>query len=143
MNMQSVYFIYSTGPQNIKENPALGAIFFLMGALIVMVVLPKDVFLAVMLILTVGDAAAPLIGQFGYVDYFGNRKKKVEGVIGGIIAGALAAMFFVPWWEAWLASFFAMGLEGFDLKLFGWAVDDNFLIPIVAGLVIGVLRLVV
>lgn len=129
--------------ENIKDSPAIGMIFYLMGALVVMVVLPKDVFLAVLLILTIGDAAAPLIGQFGQIDYFNNKKKKLEGVIGGIVAGALAAMFFVPWWEAWMASFLAMGLEGLDLKVSGWPIDDNFLIPIVGGLVIGLLRVLV
>ena len=129
--------------ENLKENPALGMVFYLMGALIVMVILPREVFLAVMLILTIGDAAAPLIGQFGKKAYFYNKKKKWEGIIAGIIFGAAAAMFFVPWYEAILAASAAMILEGFDLKVMGWAIDDNFLIPIVAGIVIGLLKLII
>ena len=49
-------------------------------------------------------------------------------------------MLFVKPWEAMMASVVAMIVEGVDLKLFGERVDDNVVVPVVAGIVIVIMR---
>jgi len=128
---------------DIKKNPVGGVIHFLMGSLVAGVIFPKDIFLAGLVILVLGDAISPLVGQFGKFQYFYNKEKTWEGIITGIIAAGLGAMVFVSWYEAWMAAVIAMFLEGLDLKVFGWEIDDNLMIPIVAGAVILALRILV
>jgi dolichol kinase len=48
----------------------------------------------------------------------------------------------LPAWpsEAIVASFFAMWLEGIDLRLLKFKIDDNMTIPLIAGFVIWLMR---
>jgi dolichol kinase len=66
--------------------------------------------------------------------------KFVEGWIAGFIAGFIAAFVFVPWPEALAASFFAMLVEGIEIKIGAEEIDDNLLIPLVAASAIWAVR---
>ena len=52
----------------------------------------------------------------------------------GVIAGTLGAGLFVSWQSAFFGSLIAMSAEGLELAIFKKKIDDNLLIPIVAGL---------
>ena len=53
----------------------------------------------------------------------------------GVISAFLGALFFVPWILALLGSLVSMLLEGLDLEIKTFKIDDNLLIPIVAAVV--------
>ena len=52
------------------------------------------------------------------------------------------ASFYVTAFEAFMASISAMFIEGFEIKIFNKRIDDNLIIPVVAGAVIWMIRLV-
>ena len=61
-------------------------------------------------------------------------QKLLGGFLAGWILSTLAAMIFVPFTAAITASFAAALVEFMDLG--GRQVNDNFLIPIIAGIVL-------
>jgi len=126
----------------LEKLPGKGLIMYLIGALLVLVLFEKDIALASIMILALGDSFSRLIGPFGKIKHPFNNTKFLEGVIAGIIAGALGAMLFVKPSEAIVASFFAMLLEGIDIKLFKFKIDDNIIIPLIAGAVIWLIRII-
>ena len=119
-----------------KRFPGKGLIFYLLGAFVVVILFEKDIVLASIMILALGDSVSPLVGRLGKIPHLFNKKKYFEGVLAGSIAGFIGALFFVAPIEAFLASFIAMIIEGMDLK-----VDDNLVLPVVASLIIWFLRL--
>ncbi len=127
--------------QALEELPGKGFIMYLIGALIVMVLFEKDIAMASIIILALGDSFSRLIGPFGRIKHPFNNTKFLEGVIVGIIAASLGAMLFVKPSEAISASFIAMILEGLNLKLGKFKIDDNITIPIIAGAVIWLIRI--
>lgn len=127
--------------ENFRKFPGRGAFFYGLGILIVLLLFEKDIVLAAIMILALGDSVSRLIGPYGMVTNPLNNKKFIEGCVAGIIAGFLGAMLFVNVIEAFLAAFIAMIAEGIEVR-FGWQqLDDNLVIPIVAGAVIWLVRL--
>jgi phytol kinase len=121
--------------------PGKGAIYYLAGALTVVVLFPKEIALASIMILAFGDSIAHLFGSFfGKVPHPWNTYKMIEGTIMGFLAGAIASSVFVPWQYALIASGVAMLIEGFELKFRSRSVDDNLLVPLVSGIVLWLLR---
>jgi phytol kinase len=121
--------------------PGKGAIFFVAGTLAVLVLFPKEIALASIMILAFGDSLAHLFGSFfGKVHHPWNTYKMIEGTIMGFLAGGVAASVFVPWTQAFIASGVAMFIEGFEVKFGKKAFDDNLLVPLVAGVVLWLLR---
>ena len=59
-------------------------------------------------------------------------EQTIDGVLVGVMAATLGSFFFVPFHVALTASFGAMFVETLDLKI-GIEIDDNLLIPVVAG----------
>ncbi len=127
---------------NLQKFPGIGALVYLLGIVIVVLFFEKNIALASIIILGLGDSIAPLIGQFGKVKHPFSDKKFIEGVIAGIIAATLGAMFFVPWAHALAASTLAMIAEGIDIELRGYKLDDNLIIPIVSAIVLWVITLI-
>lgn len=121
--------------------PGRGAIYFFAGALLSVLLFHKSVAAASVVILALGDSVAPLIGQFGRIRHPFSDAKFLEGMIAGIIAASIGASFFVNPVEAFAASVFAMIAEGIDINLFNEKVDDNLIVPVVAGAVITAVRL--
>ena len=60
-------------------------------------------------------------------------------VVGG--AGFIGAFVFLPWYEAFFASLAAMIVEAIEVKIGTQQVDDNLLVPLVAGAVVLAIRL--
>lgn len=129
--------------ENLEKYPGLGTLLFVLSAVVVVGVFPKDIAMASLVILSFGDSIPVIFGPYGKIKYFGSKKKTWEGILIGIVTAGLAARFFLPWYEAWLAALVAMLLEGFDLKIFGYKIDDNLMMPVVAAVVAWGLRFLI
>ena len=114
--------------------PGQGMITFILSTLLCLLLFDKNVALASLMILALGDSFTHL-GKFGRIKHPFNEKKYLEGVILGILAGGVGASFFVNPLTAFLGSFFAMIFESFDIVVFDRRLDDNITVPLVAGVV--------
>lgn len=118
-----------------KKVRAQGFIFFLLGSTLSVLLFPKNIAIASIIILALGDSTSRLIGPYGHIKHPFNNKKFVEGIIFGAIIATIGAMIFVPFIFAISASFISMFIEGLNLTIKKIRIDDNLLIPLVAGLV--------
>ena len=115
-------------------------IFYLLGSFFAIVLFPRDIAAASIMILALGDSFSRLVGPFGRILHPFDDTKFVEGLVAGAIAGFVGASVFVKPMEAIIASTISMFIEGFDLKIKGFKIDDNLIIPLVAGAVIWAMR---
>jgi len=122
-------------PKNLRTFPGIGAALFMLGCTLAVYLYSKQIAIASIMILAWGDAISGLLGPYGKIRYI-NPKKTWEGIILGILAGTISAQFFVPFLWAFAASSVAMLIEGLDLKIGKWKINDNLLIPLIAGLVL-------
>lgn len=129
--------------ENMKKFPGKGAIFFFIGVLLAVKLFPKDIALASIAILTIGDSLSHIFGlYFGKTkNFFGNGEKMLEGTIFGMLFGFLAAILFVVWYEALIASIIAMIAEAVEFELNKNPVDDNVVVPLVSGTVMILIRM--
>ncbi len=119
-----------------KRFPGKGALSLVAGALVAVLLFPKNVALAAIMVLALGDSFSHIVGRF-----FGRTKqpfsvKLVEGTIAGIVFGFLGAVLFVGTIEALAAAAAAMTIEAVEIRLGKTVVNDNLLVPLVAGVVI-------
>jgi dolichol kinase len=125
------------------EFPGKGMIFFFIGVLLVLKLFSKDIALAAIMILTLGDSVSHLIGErFGQIKNIFNEsgKKLLEGTLAGTLAGFLGAILFVPVTEALFGSFIAMTAEVVQIDFNENTIDDNLVVPLVAGTVMLLVR---
>ncbi len=138
------YFLDHFERDEMKQTfPGRGMIFFFVGVLLVMQLFDKDIALAAIIILALGDSFSHIIGErFGHIKniFNGKSKKLFEGTLAGTVAGTLGALFFVPFPEALVGSFAAMIAEVIEIDLNGKPLDDNLIVPLVAGTVIMLVR---
>lgn len=121
-------------PNEIKRFPGKGSFFLVLGSFLSVLLFPKDIALAAIAIMAVGDAVTTIIGTyFGYVKNPLNPQKHLEGTFVAIILSTLAAFTFVSFEKAFLASVTGMLIESFTVRFLDKAIDDNVLIPLVAG----------
>src|SRR3989344_6237965 len=107
-------------PHDRKRIPAWGALTYLFGIFLSILLFEKDIALAAISILVVGDSIAPLVGiHFGRRKHPLNEKKEIEGGIAGFVSSFLLALFFVVWYEAFFGAFFGMIVEALELKVKG------------------------
>jgi len=140
----SFYLKHFERQEQMGKFPGRGMIFFFIGVLLVMKLFTKDIALASIMILTLGDSISHIIGErFGQIKniFNGHSKKLFEGTLAGAIVGALGASLFIPWTHAILASFTAMVAEVIEIDLNHNTIDDNLTVPLVAGTVIYLLRI--
>ncbi len=124
-----------------RTYPGKGALFYLIGVELCIVLFPKDITIASVLILAFGDSIPNFVGmQFRRIPHPFSDRKFLEGSLAGLFAAFLAASFFVEWQEALIAAFVAMVIEGIDMKIGFEKIDDNLIIPIAAGITIILLR---
>jgi|TARA_Y100000310_G_scaffold36526_1_gene34372 diacylglycerol kinase (CTP) len=129
--------------ENIKKFPAKGFIFYLIGTFLVLLFFPKDIAMSAILVLAFADSIGHIFGiKFGRIRHPFVSTKFIEGWIVGFIAGFIAASIVVPWYEALAASFFAMLVEGIEVKIGADEVDDNLIIPPVAAIAVWIVRTV-
>ncbi|MBS3172350.1 hypothetical protein J4438_02100 [Candidatus Woesearchaeota archaeon] len=121
--------------------PALGAITFLIGFVLVLYLFPRDIAYASMLIMAFGDGFATLIGKTGKIRTIFNKKKTLEGTVAGTIAAFVGASLIIPMQQAVFASAFAMFVELIGFKV-GKIVDDNITVTLAAAVGIYFVRIV-
>ncbi len=110
-----------------------GATFFILGCFLALGLFPKQIALASIMILAIGDSFATLIGT-----HWGKRKlknKSLEGSLAGFSTGILGALIFVPIGPAFFGTLGAMAFEAVEWKFFGKNFDDNLFIPLIAGII--------
>jgi len=129
--------------KDITTFPGKGAIFYILGSFLAVLLFPEDIAMASIMILALGDSVSRLVGPYGYLKHPFHSEKFLEGIIAGALAAFFGALFFVPWTHALAASIIAMLIEGIDIKIRGFKIDDNLTIPLVSGLVILVLGMVI
>lgn len=127
-----------------KKFPGKGMIFLFIGSLLSLQLFDLDIALASIMILTLGDSVGHLFGaKFGRLRNIFNWKgrKLFEGTLMGTAAGFLGAMFFVPIPHAFLGAFGAMAVEVVKIEFNDTALDDNLVVPLVAGTVMLLMRM--
>jgi len=118
-----------------KTFPGKGVLFFFVSSLISLQLFDRQVAIASVLILTFSDPLSHFMGSnFGKTCLF-TKRKYIEGTIVGILAGTFFAGFFVNPFVAFAGAFAAMFLEAVEIAMAGITIDDNLLIPLVAGTV--------
>ena len=88
------------------------------------------------MVLALGDSVSHLVGQgFGKIRniFNSNGTKLLEGTLFGTLAGFLGAFIFVPLPEAFLGSAGAMIAEVIKIDFNDHTLDDNIVVPLVAG----------
>ncbi len=138
------FFLKNYERKNEQKNfPGRGMIFYFIGVLLVMQLFSKDIALAAMMVLALGDSVSHLYGaKFGKIKTIinGDGKKLFEGTLAGTVAGFLGAMIFVPIPEAFLGSLGAMLIEVVKIEFNENTLDDNLTVPLVAGTIILLVR---
>lgn len=127
----------------LKKFPGKGAIFYLVGVYISLFLFPKDVAMASIMVLALGDSISHLFGlHFGRIKNPLSKTKFIEGAIAGFLAGFAGALVFLPWHEAFFASLAAMTAEAVEIKIGAGQVDDNLIVPFVAGAAVWIIRMI-
>ena len=127
--------------QKNMKNPGMGIILFFAGCFFAMVLFERDIAIASILILSIGDSFSHIIGaHMGKIKHPWNSAKNMEGSFIGFVLAAMAAYPFAGA-AAIAGSFAAMFIESFDLRIGRFAIDDNLTVPIVAGAVIAAFSL--
>ncbi len=126
-------------PKDFERLPGKGAIYYLAGMLVSLLLFERDVVSASVIILAVGDPTAHFFGRyFGRTRLIINEKKLLEGTLAGTLFATVAALFFVPFHLAFFGSALGMIAEAIELEYFN--LDDNFSIPFVAGTVMSLIK---
>ena len=128
--------------EDLQGFPGKGIIFYLIGACISLFLFSKDIAMASIMVLALGDSISHLFGlHYGKIKHPLSNTKFLEGTIAGFIAGFIGAFVFLPWHEAFFASLVAMIVEAIEIKIGTQQVDDNLIVPFVAGAAVWVVRL--
>lgn len=130
--------------ENLKRFPGKGALFYVMGIFFAVLLFRQETAYASILIMSLGDSTATYIGKRfnGRIRHPFSSRKYLEAALIGGFAGFLGAMLFINPGIALISSIAAMVFEGIDVKLGFTQVDDNLIIPVVAGLIITLLEAV-
>lgn len=128
--------------KEIEEFPGKGTLFYFIGAYLSLILFPREVAMASIMILALGDSISHMYGlHYGKIKHPLSNKKYLEGTIAGFLGAFAGAIMFLPWHEAFFASLIAMIVEAVEIKIGAEQVDDNLIIPVVAGAVVWMVRL--
>ena len=137
------YFLEHFGRKKEKNLPGKGVIYFFTGVLLSLLLFEKDIALASIMVLSLGDSLSHIIGgKCGKIKNIFRKKskKRLDGTIAGIISGFLGALIFVSPLEAFMGSLAAMSIEAREISFGKKIVDDNLYIPVIAGAVMVLVR---
>jgi dolichol kinase len=128
-------------PEDLKTFPGKGSFFLVLGALLSLQFFSQDIAMAAISIMAVGDAITTVIGTyFGKIKNPLNPDKHLEGTAIAIVVSTLAAFFFVPFPAAFFGSLVGLIFESLTVKFISRVVDDNLIIPLVAGVTMMLVR---
>lgn len=102
----------------------------------------REVATFAILLLAIGDPLSFFVGWiWGKRKHPTNKKKHLEGSIAAIVTGGvIASLIGIPLFSALAASTIAFVLDGYNTKkVFSYRLDDDFIIPLSAGLVLSLL----
>lgn len=127
-------------PEDIKRFPGKGAISFVAGSGMAVLLFSKRAALTAIIVLSLADAASFIIGKyFGrYVHPF-NPNKHLEGLAAAFVFGIPAALVFLPTVRAFVVAAFAAVIETANIRLGSWRIDDNLSVPLATGLITSLL----
>ncbi len=136
----SLFMEHFERPEVMNDFPGKGGIFFTAGAALVLLIFPNYIALASIAILTIGDSTSHLLGAYiKKYHYSGPEKKKmIGGMFAGILAASIASVFFVDPFFGFIASFVSLFIEYLEIRYLN--IDDNFYIPLLAGLLLFLLQ---
>ncbi|MCG2718553.1 MAG: SEC59/DGK1/VTE5 family protein [Nanoarchaeota archaeon] len=141
-NIPGVYWFLKNfeREKDIKTSPGRGVLTYMGGAILTLILFEEKIALAAIMILAVGDSISHLVGKhFGKRKYLVTSKKHLEGTVAGIFFASLVASLFVGSKMAFIGSLAAMIFESIEMKLGKNIIDDNLIIPLVAGIVMSLL----
>lgn len=129
------FLSYFEREHHLQNFPGRGILFFTIGAFLSLWLFSTKAAYAGILILSVGDGLSNLIGRhWGRVKMALNPHKYIEGTVVGLIASVPIAYYFFDNIAAAVASAsIAMFLEMPCIRIFGYEIDDNLLIPVAAS----------
>lgn len=132
--------------EKMKSFPGKGALFFFIGCLFSLVLFRKDIALASIMILTLGDSFSTLIGKsVGKIrlPYDSTQKKSLEGSLTGVLMGFFGALLFINnYYIAFAGAFIGMLMESFSIRISSFEIDDNLIVPLACGAMMTLLYLI-
>lgn len=112
-----------------EKKGLIGSTWFVFGALLAIVLFPKQIAITSLYILVISDASAGIVGSsWGKIHLF--REKTLEGSIAFFVTGMIVVAFTMKGNLFWGA---AAVLGATLAELFSFKLDDNLTIPLVAG----------
>jgi dolichol kinase/membrane-associated phospholipid phosphatase len=126
--------------KDLRTFPGKGSFFMVLGSYLTVLIFPLDTAMAAISIMAVGDSISHLFGRyFGRTVLPFSGPKKLEGTIFAIAASTLCALFFVDYFKAFSASFISLLVELFLPEKVSKYLDDNLIIPLLAGVIITII----
>ncbi|HEY9703019.1 MAG TPA: hypothetical protein V6C58_11260, partial [Allocoleopsis sp.] len=126
-----------------KTFPGKGLIYLFIAITLLLATFDKNITLAAIMIWTFGDSMSALVGKhYGKIVHPLNKTRVIEGTVAGIVAGTIAASFFIYTLYALIAATIAMIVESIDWGLYQESIDDNFFVPIVSAFILQLLIVV-
>ncbi len=121
--------------------PGLDLLAYGLGMWLVLALFPREIAFASIMVVAFGDPLAHLVSKgFDGSRAVITRYSNWYGMVAGTLAGTLAAWVFVgSLLSAFLASLAAMFIESCEFRIAEHHIDDNLLIPLVAGTTLWVL----
>lgn len=117
--------------------PGKGAVMMMIGYFLAAFLFPKDIATVAMIAVAIGDSVSHIVGRYwGSVLHPLSSRKFIEGHIAGAFCSFLVAASIVSWQEALASCTIAMIVEGIDIQINSKVLDDNVIVPLVAGGVI-------
>ncbi|EKD63443.1 MAG: hypothetical protein ACD_51C00279G0006 [uncultured bacterium] len=123
-----------------RKFPGMGSLFMVLGSLLTVLLFDKQVAIAAIVIMAIADSVTIIVGKyFGRIDIPWNREKQFEGPIAAWIMAFLGAVFVIGWAPALAGSFAGAFVETFRFKIGRVRIDDNLIVPVVAGVVMTII----
>ncbi len=123
--------VFGSALRQHEHNKLTGATYVFTGAVVCIFLFPKEIAVPALLILSISDTVAALVGiPFGKHKFL---KKSLEGSTAFFISTSIILYFFVP---HSLLVIFAIALVVTLAEAYPMNLDDNFLIPILSGILL-------
>jgi dolichol kinase len=134
------YYTTLERKKDLLRFPLKGIITFLIGTLLTVLLFERHVAIAALVILTIGDASAHIIGRYyGRIKIF-NNLKNIEGTLIAILFCMLINFFLLHYLISFISAILALFVEAYEIKIGQHYLDDNIYLPVIAGIIITALE---